>query len=97
MVFLGNGNTGNRSTWWTDVSSGLPTSGEYFQVEVVDIDKNGKLDICSSLHVWSNKGKMSLISYLVAGRDRTFPGYMLIPICPLVLQIFLKMAIGKTT
>jgi flagellar basal body-associated protein FliL len=59
MAFLGNGNSGNRSTWWTDVSSGLPTSGEYFQVEVVDIDKDGKLDICSSLHIWSNSGNMS--------------------------------------
>jgi hypothetical protein len=59
MVFLGNGNNGDRSTWWTDVSTGLPTSNEYYQVEVVDIDKDGKLDICSSLHVWSNAGNMS--------------------------------------
>jgi hypothetical protein len=59
MVYMGNGNTGDPSKWWTDASTGLPTSGDYYQVEVVDIDSDGKLDICSSLHVWSNTGNMS--------------------------------------
>jgi hypothetical protein len=58
-VFLGNGNSGDRSTWWMDVSNGLPTSGTYYQLGVGDIDNDGKTDISSALSVWSNLGDMS--------------------------------------
>jgi hypothetical protein len=58
-VFLGNGNSGDRSTWWVDVSDGLPTSGTYYQLGVGDIDNDGKTDISSALSVWSNSGDMA--------------------------------------
>ncbi len=57
-AYLGNGNSGDRSTWWVDVSMGLPSSGTYYQLDVGDIDNDGKADISSSLNVWSNSGKM---------------------------------------
>jgi hypothetical protein len=58
-VFLGNGNSGDRSIWWVDVSDGLPTSGTYYQLGVSDIDNDGKTDISSALSVWSNSGNMA--------------------------------------
>jgi len=58
-AYLGNGNSGDRSTWWVDVSWGLPSSGTYYQLDVGDIDNDGKADISSSLQVWSNSGKMT--------------------------------------
>ncbi len=58
-AYLGNGNVGDRKNWWTDVSSGLPTSGDCFQITVKDIDKDGKLDIGCDFQIWSNAGSMS--------------------------------------
>jgi hypothetical protein len=58
-IYLGNGNTGIRTNWWTEVSDGLPTSDDYYQVSVSDINNDDKLDICSSFRVWSNTGSMS--------------------------------------
>jgi hypothetical protein len=58
-AYLGNGNIGGRSVWWTDVSNGLPTSGTYYQLAVDDIDNDGKLDISSAMQIWSNSQGMS--------------------------------------
>ncbi len=58
-AYLGNGNSGIRGTWWTEVSSGLPSSRDYFQLDVSDVNGDGKLDICSNLEVWSNSGSMT--------------------------------------
>jgi hypothetical protein len=58
--YLGNGNSGSKDTWWEDVSSGLPTSGDYYQLAVEDINNDGKIDICSQFRVWSNSGSMSV-------------------------------------
>jgi hypothetical protein len=58
-VYLGNGNTGIRTNWWTEVSDGLPTSDDYYQVSVSDINNDDKLDVCSSFRVWSNTGSMT--------------------------------------
>ena len=58
-IYLGNGLTGDKSDWWTEVSSGLPTSDDYYQMTVADINADGKLDIGSSFQVWTNSGSMS--------------------------------------
>jgi hypothetical protein len=56
--YLGNGNSGSKDTWWEEVSSGLPTSGDYYQLAVEDINADGKIDIGSKFRVWSNSGSM---------------------------------------
>ena len=58
-AYIGNGNVGDRKNWWTDISSGLPTSGDYYQLAINDIDKDGKLDIGCNFNVWSNGGSMN--------------------------------------
>jgi len=58
-AYLGNGNSGIRGSWWTEVSSGLPSSDDYYQLAVDDVDGDGKSDICSNLQVWSNSGSMA--------------------------------------
>ena len=58
-AYLGNGNSGIRGSWWTEVSSGLPGSSDYFQLAVNDVDGDGKSDICSNLEIWSNSGSMT--------------------------------------
>jgi hypothetical protein len=58
-AYLGNGMTGERNTWWTDVSSGLPTKGKYYQISVADVNNDGKLDIGSGYTVWENSGSMT--------------------------------------
>jgi len=60
-AYIGNGNSGIRSTWWTEVSSGLPTSDDYYELAVGDMNADGKLDICSNFEVWSNTADMSEI------------------------------------
>jgi hypothetical protein len=57
--YLGNGNSGSKDTWWEDVSSGLPTHDDYYQLAVEDINGDGKIDIGSQFRVWSNSGSMS--------------------------------------
>jgi hypothetical protein len=57
-VYLGNGNSGDRKNWWTDVSDGLPTSSDYYQVSIEDIDKDGNLDLACNFKVWYNTGRM---------------------------------------
>jgi hypothetical protein len=52
-AYLGNGNSGDRSTWWVDISDGLPTKGSYFQLAAGDVNNDGRLDISSSLRIWS--------------------------------------------
>ena len=64
-VYLGNGNSGARSTWWTDVSDGLPTSSDYYEIAIGDINNDGQLDVGSSFKVWFNTGDMAnLESYI---------------------------------
>lgn len=58
-VYLGNGNSGSRDSWWNEVSTGLPTSGDYYQIAVKDINNDDKLDIGCNFQVWSNTGSMS--------------------------------------
>ena len=58
-AYVGNGNSGIRSTWWTEVSDGLPTSDDHYQLAVDDVDGDGKMDICSNFQVWSNSGSMT--------------------------------------
>ena len=58
-VYLGNGNTGPRNEWWDEASSGLPTSGDYFQITIADINQDSKYDIASSFRAWSNSGGMA--------------------------------------
>jgi hypothetical protein len=58
-VYLGNGNSGARETWWKDVSKNLPTSGDYFAIDVKDINADDKLDICTDFQIWSNSGSMT--------------------------------------
>ncbi len=58
-VYLGNGNSGGRDSWWTEVSSGLPTSDDYYELAVDDVNADGKLDICANFQIWSNLGSMS--------------------------------------
>ncbi len=57
-AYIGNGNSGSKDTWWTEVSTGLPTSSDYYQVAVADINNDGKLDIGSKYKIWSNSGSM---------------------------------------
>ncbi len=73
-AYLGNGNSGGRSTWWMDVSNGLPSSGTYYQLAVYDMDNDGKLDIGSALQVWSNSGSISEVdSYSWEGAGYGLP------------------------
>ncbi|MCK5561424.1 MAG: VCBS repeat-containing protein, partial [Thermoplasmata archaeon] len=58
-VYLGNGNSGSRDTWWKDVSKGLPTSDDYYEIAIDDVNADGKPDICSNFQIWSNSGSMS--------------------------------------
>jgi hypothetical protein len=58
-IYLGNGQTGDKKNWWTEVSSGLPTSDDYYQMTIADINEDGKLDVGSKFRVWSNSGSMS--------------------------------------
>jgi hypothetical protein len=58
-AYLGNGMSGTRIGWWTEVSSGLPSGGKYHQVAVGDVNGDGKLDIGSGTEVWSNSGSMT--------------------------------------
>jgi hypothetical protein len=57
-AYLGNGNSGDRGTWWTDVSQGFPTSGDYYQIAVADLDSDGKPEVSSAYKVWSNSGRI---------------------------------------
>ncbi len=57
-AYLGNGNKGSRNSWWKEISKGLPTSDDYYQIAIEDIDSDGKLDIGSKFKVWSNSGNM---------------------------------------
>ncbi|WP_455391700.1 FG-GAP-like repeat-containing protein [[Eubacterium] cellulosolvens] len=59
LAYLGNGNTGDRESWWTEVSTGLPTSGDYYEIAIGDVNGDDKLDICSNFEVWSNSGSMT--------------------------------------
>ena len=59
IAYIGNGNSGIRSTWWTEVSDGLPTSDDYYELAVNDVDGDGKMDICSNFKAWSNTADMS--------------------------------------
>lgn len=53
-VYIGNGNRGeDASSWWVDSSDGLPASGTFYQIDVGDVDGDGRPDIASSLRVWS--------------------------------------------
>ena len=58
-VYLGNGNIAARSSWWTEVSTGLPTSADYYQIAVADINGDNNLEIASNFKVWSNSGSMT--------------------------------------
>ena len=57
-AYIGNGNSGIRSSWWTEVSDGLPDSDDYYEVAVDDVDGDGKMDICSNFKAWSNTAGM---------------------------------------
>ena len=59
LVYLGNGNSGNKLTWWTEVSNDLPTSGDYYELAVEDVDNDAKPDICANFEIWSNSGTMA--------------------------------------
>lgn len=61
-VYIGNGNSGARNTWWTDASNGLPTSGDCYEIAVGDINGDGKLDIGTAFKMYSNKASMTEIS-----------------------------------
>jgi len=58
-AYLGNGNSGSRDSWWNEISSGLPTADDYYQIAVEDINNDDKLDIGCNFQVWSNTGSMS--------------------------------------
>ncbi len=58
-AYLGNGNSGGKDTWWTEISTGLPTSSDYYQLAIADLDNDGKTDIGCSYKVWSNSGNMA--------------------------------------
>jgi hypothetical protein len=57
-VFTSNG-AENGSVWWTEESSGLPTSEVYGGMELEDIDRDGNLDILTNA-AWSNGNGVDL-------------------------------------
>jgi len=69
--YLGNsgGGSGGTSFSWSTANTGLPTGGRYYQIQVVDIDLDGDLDIIAP-----EAGSNSVGIRIYLGNGSTSPG-----------------------